>query len=205
MTKFNSKRNNVYLHDNMVFKEHKSSKAASLEAEALTSLIQKGVAVPEVIKVESNVLCLEYIEGTPLPDFLLKQETVSKCSKAADDIVNWFESYYNAVNYSATSEIRGDVNGRNFIITNNGIVGVDFEDHVYGRMETDLGKLLAYIATYSYDDTCMQKTMENMLTESMIKRFSLSEDMLLADKTKEMKAIIEHREQKCVKYYQIMI
>ena len=184
-----SKRNHVYLRDNMVFKEHKNPEAARLEAEFLETLKHKGVAVPTVLKVEKNVLCLEYIKGEPLPDFLLDQNAIARCGEVAEAIAKWFESFYSAVNHKETSEIRGDVNGRNFIITDSNIVGVDFEEHIFGRRETDLGRLLSYVSFYSYEDTTAQKKLEEMLIRSLARRFSLSEDILLEEKANELKVI----------------
>ena len=189
MMGFVSKRNKVYLCDNIVFKEHKSRDAAVQEAEFLHILGSNGVAVPKVIEIKKNVLCLEYITGIPLPDFMLEHDAIDRCSKVAASITIWLESYYKAVNYNTTSEIRGDVNGRNFLVVNDNIIGVDFEEHIYGRRESDFGRLLAYIATYDYDDTKVQRTLEEKLIESFIKRFSISGNELQKEKAIELKVL----------------
>jgi len=184
MKKFNSKRNNVYLRDGMVFKELKSPDIANSEAEFLTLLLRKGVAVPKVIRVDGCTLCMEHITGSPLPDFLMEHDAYERCRNVADNLAQWLEMFYTAVDNSKTSEIRGDVNGRNFIVTDSGIVGVDFEEHIFGHQKTDFGRLLAYIATYSYEDDRAQKVqreMVKMLTDSISKRFSLSDDVLSAE------------------------
>jgi len=193
MRKFKSKRNKVYLHDNMVFKELENHELAGQEAEFLTALKCKGVDVPKVIKVDKNTLCLEYIKGTPLPDLMSEHDALERCREVAEHMAIWFESFYAAVDNTMTSEIRGDVNGRNFIITNNRIVGIDFEEHVFGRRETDFGRLLAYIATYSYEDTRAQCVLEEMLLDNFIRRFSLSEDVLFTEKAKELDDMIKRR------------
>jgi len=193
MRKFVSKRNNVYFKENFVFKEHKNNEAAEQEAEFLKLLNNKAVAVPKVISVNGSTLCMEYIEGDPLPDFMLTRDNSTRCSEVAESISKWLESFYTAVDYQTTSEIRGDVNGRNFLVTADGIAGVDFEEHIFGRKETDFGRLLAYVATYSYDDTYVQRVMEEKLIKSFTKRFSINECILLEEKTKELKVLERFR------------
>jgi len=196
MINFVSKRNKVYLHNNIVFKEHKSRDAAEREAEFLKILSNNNVAVPKLIKIEKNVLYLEYITGKPLPDFMMDHDALDRCGKVAENIAIWLESYYAAVNYDTTSLIRGDVNGRNFLVVNDSVVGVDFEELIFGRKESDFGRLLAYIATYDYDDTKVQRTMEEMLKVCLIKRFSISEAELEKEKAVELKVLEGFRERK---------
>jgi RIO-like serine/threonine protein kinase len=180
----------------MVFKEHKFREAAEREVEFLKILGNNNVAVPKVIKIEGNILCLEYITGKPLPDFMMEHDAIYRCGKVAEILAIWLESYYVAVNHDTTSIIRGDVNGRNFLVVNDRIVGVDFEELIFGRKESDFGRLLAYIATYNYDDTKVQRTMEEKLTESFIKRFSLSEEVLQKEKAVELKVLEGFRKRK---------
>jgi len=156
-------------------------------------LKNKAVEVPKVISIDDSTICLEYINGDPLPDFMLRQNSHERCSEVAENITKWFESFYSAVDNKATTEIRGDVNGRNFLITDAGIVGVDFEEHIFGRKESDFGRMLAYVATYSYDETKVQRTLEEMLINGFAKRFLLSEEVLLEEKAKELKVLEEFR------------
>lgn len=193
MTLFSSKRNTVYLDEGVVIKECKNHEAARSEGEFLDALRLKGVAVPIVTGVERNTLRLEYIDGKPLPDFLESNDAVIRCSEVSRQIIDWFVSFYDAVDYKNTKEIRGDINGRNFIITDNGVFGVDFEEHTFGRRETDLGRLLAYISSYSYADTTAQNIMKEKLLAGFILRLCPDKNLLLADKTKEIEEIKKRR------------
>jgi len=195
MKKFISKRNNVYFKDGMVFKELQSKEAAEQEAEFLCLLKSKAVMVPDVISVIGNLLCLEYIGGDTLPEFMAEQNNITRCDAVAENIAEWFVSFYNAVDHNTTSEIRGDVNGRNFLVINGKIVGIDFEEHIFGKKETDLGRILAYIATYNYEDSSIQKKMEENLFYSFVRNFSISEEVLNAEKQKELSMINKRRKQ----------
>jgi len=223
MMKFKSKRNNVYLYDNMVFKELPNRETALRESEFLEMLLSKDVAVPKVIGIDDNVLCLEYINGVPLPDFLFlqkrscenslplkngvlknnvassnigtskKSDIYKQCEQAAKGITKWLDSYYTAVDHASSSEIRGDVNGRNFLITKTGIIGVDFEKHVFGKMETDFGGLLAYVSSYSYYDPTVQNLFYEIMTDCLVKNFYVSRETLLQEKIKELSKIEKRR------------
>jgi len=190
---FISKRNRVYMNDGIVFKDCQNHETAMFEARFLQQLERKGVAVPKVLNVDGAVLSTEYIKGKPLPEFLSEQEAVSHCRAVADAIAYWFECFYAAVGYRTTAEIRGDVNGRNFIVSNESIFSVDFETHAYGKQDTDFGRLLAFIATYSYNNKDAQKKLEDLLFHCFIKSFSVSGDTLSAEKAKELKEMEKRR------------
>jgi len=183
----------VFLDGGVVYKERPDESAAEFEAAYLSSLKQKGVAVPEVLSIEGRVLRMEYVDGVPLPDYLDEKDSVFSCDRTAEFISDWFESFYTAVSHSESKEIRGDVNGRNFIVTAVGVTGVDFEARVFGKRETDLGGLLAFVASYSYEDDGAQRALERELLKSFMKRFSLGEDELLEEKTKELRAMALRR------------
>ena len=83
------------------------------------------------------------------------------------------------------------------MITNDGIVGIDFEEHVFGQKETDFGRLLAYIDTYHYEDSRAKDFLAEELARSLSGRFLLSEETLLKKKARELKEIERLRKQKC--------
>jgi len=152
--RFKSKRNQVEL---VVRKTVATLEAANSEADFLRKLAANGVAVPEVLDVRENVLYLQYIEGPTLPDFF--------CDEAAESLSTWLKDFYNA-----TGEIRGDVNGRNFIFSGGKCYGVDFEEHVYGAKEEDAGKLLAFASTYSLPEEKRERfvsVLRKFLTEGL--------------------------------------
>lgn len=179
MTNLISKRNNVYLKDGLVYKVCLNSDMAIAEGETLSLLKKASVAVPSVLDIKDNTLVLEYIDGMTIPDFLEREESLGRVEKVSRDIVAWFFSYYKAVEARHISEIRGDVNGRNFIITSNSVYGVDFEERVIGKKETDIGRFLAYIFTYTLPNTKVRDKLYRLLYVQFIELLNLDEQEVI--------------------------
>jgi len=151
MKQFISKRNQVFLRDGLMVKRLAGPEQAVEEAENLFRLYQAGVSVPKVLKQLHNEIIMEYVPGETIPDFLERMEAErdeALLRQTALRLFLWFKQFYEAVDYGRTGEIRGEVNGRNFIITENRVVSVDFEERAFGRAEQDIGRLLAFIRTY---------------------------------------------------------
>jgi len=222
VTRFKSKRNSVYLSDGTVKKTVSDAAAANLEAEYLCKLKADNVAVPEVLDVVENTLCLQYIPGDTLPDFLAKNPSEAELTAAAEGLAAWFADFYQITNNDVISTkasnaseaeksqhlshspsasqpplylrgefsafthnptlqtpnsklipIRGDVNGRNFIIYDGKWYGVDFEKYCFGAKEEDAGRLLAFANTYSLSDRKMQEYFVSVLKKSLIDNLRL--------------------------------
>jgi len=151
MKQFISKRNQIFLRDGLVVKRLTGPEQAVEEAENLFRLYQAGVSVPRVMKQIHNEIIMEYIPGETIPDFLERMEAErdeALLRQTAQRLFLWFKQFYEAVDYGRTGEIRGEVNGRNFIIAENRVVSVDFEERAFGKAEQDIGRLLAFIRTY---------------------------------------------------------
>lgn len=138
---FFSRRNKVYLVDNIIHKHFNNENAFYQEIENLNFLIEKTIKVPKIISYCFPVLYLEYIDGKNFCDIV---DTVD--DNQIYSIYNWLKGYH-----SATNSLRGDINLRNFIITKDNITfGVDFEEKMsQGDFEKDFGRIIAFIATYS--------------------------------------------------------
>ena len=103
------------------------------------------------IKQKDCIIKMQYIPGTTIPDLLEHIENdyiENQLQKVADAIVYWLMDFYQAVKTKETGEIRGDVNGRNFIFDGEFIWGIDFEEKTNGEIEQDIGRLIAFILTY---------------------------------------------------------
>jgi len=151
MKQFISKRNQVFLRDGLVVKRLAGPEQAVEEAENLFRLYQAGVSVPRVLKQMHNEIIMEYVHGETIPDFLERMEAErdeALLRQTAQRLFLWFKQFYEAVDYNRTGEIRGEVDGRNFIIAENRVISVDFEERAYGKAEQDIGRLLAFIRTY---------------------------------------------------------
>ena len=185
MTRFASKRNNVYLKDSIVYKEFCNQEAAKVEEDILVTLRQAQTRVPKVIQRQNNILQLEYIEGITIPDFLVTTSSLKDCDSIASSIIRWLIDFYRAVNNPLTNEIRGDINGRNFIISKDGIYGVDFEERIYGTIERDIGRLLAYVSTYRVKNYALRKRLTEDLFRYANELLPVEADLLLEEMDKE--------------------
>jgi len=192
LTEFKSKRNRVYLSEDKVYKQFIDAAAARTEAEFLSMLSGKSVPAPALLSHEGNVLVLEYADGAALPDLLCGTDEQDWLQIAAA-ITDWLQRFYDAVCHETTGEIRGDVNGRNFIFHAGKIWGVDFEEHIYGARETDAGRLLAYVSTYDIPDETRKVVLANALERQIAGVMKLDPQMITAEREKEMQAILQRR------------
>jgi len=189
---FKSRRNRVYLSDGLVYKERAKASDAEYEADRLRCLRTAGVTVPEVVDVRGNSIVMEFIPGETLPDFLTRMEIEpdeNTLHDAAIGLCGWLEKFYSAVDYTKTGEIRGDVNGRNFIISNGRVTGVDFEKQSFGPAEEDIGRLIAFIRTYDPAYTDVKRRFSAMFCRDAAPRFEISEkkiEFYYANELREM-------------------
>jgi len=182
---FHSKRNHVHLCDTIVVKRCADAELANAEAALLKALA--GLRVPAVLGVSGNELRLEYIEGETIPDFIARMETTSddhEMREVARGLCDWLEGFYAAVDHADSGEIRGDVNGRNFILRDGQVFGVDFEERSFGSIAQDVGRLIAFIRSYDPMRTLVKRRFANMFYQFALERFSLA----TADIAREFRA-----------------
>ena len=190
--KFHSKRNCVYRDEDKVYKRFENASEAQTEAAFLRMLLKKGVPVPVILHNDDQVLVMEYIRGVTIPDLLCGSENPDWHQVAAA-VIRWLQSFYDAICHETTGEIRGDVNGRNFIFYAGNVWGVDFEEHTYGTRETDAGRLLAYAATYDVSDESKKIALSNALERQFVDVMKLDRQMITSECKKELLAISQRR------------
>jgi tRNA A-37 threonylcarbamoyl transferase component Bud32 len=177
------------LRDGLVYKQVKSPQAAALEASILCELREAGVAVPEVISCRGDLLILEYLPGEPLPDIIERGGYDSEAIAAA--LCGWFAVFYAAV----PGELRGDVNGRNFLYGRAGrcdgakIYSVDFEQRCHGSIARDAGRLAAFIETYETCDRASQAALSQVFMKDYSERFHCEMNEILAEREMEYVAM----------------
>jgi tRNA A-37 threonylcarbamoyl transferase component Bud32 len=137
--RFPSKRNEVCLEGGRIVKRYRKRETCLREAQALQLLYRSGLLVPALLGQDEYGLTLEYIPGETYADL-----TEDMTWAQAEALSRWLAKYH-----EITGCLRGDVNLRNFLWTNGRCVGVDFEDpSTPGPREVDLGRVLAFAATY---------------------------------------------------------
>ena len=196
MDRFISKRNQVFLQDGVVIKKFPGRESAETEARILREYYDVGIAVPKVLEQRETELVLEYIPGETIPDFLARMGPTPDDDllwKAAAGLCAWFKCFYEAVDHTKSKEIRGDVNGRNFIITGRGVISVDFEERVIGRAEQDIGRLLAFICTYNFDEVYAKRQLARLFKQEVEKRLCLFMPEILKQFRLELAAMKKRR------------
>ena len=193
MERFISKRNQVFLReDGLVVKRFSRSGSAAVEAGLIRKYHRLGVSVPRVLDQSENEIVMEYIQGETIPDFLERMDTEpdnALMDEAAQGLCQWFKRFYEAVSYTASGEIRGDVNGRNFIIAKDRVASVDFEERMFGAAEQDIGRLLAFVQTYDHIRMSIKNRFVYLLEHGFIEQLNLSEQEIRKQYQEELIAI----------------
>lgn len=205
MERFISKRNQVFLLDGVVVKQLPSSQHAKAESGLLRKYHKAGVPVPKVLEQRDNEIVMEHISGETIPDFLTRMQAEmddASLHKAAQGLCRWFEHFYEAVDHAQSGEIRGDVNGRNFIITKDRVLSVDFEERSFGTAEQDIGRFLAFIQTYDlraggfyrrYMGRHVKRRFGALFYHGIVKRLRLSKTEIVRQCWLERKAMRKRR------------
>lgn len=135
-----SRRNHVELINGIIMKQFSDSTQCAREADMLLLLAANNVLVPKVFQITEFELKLEYIDA---PNYVDVIDTLTR--EQATALGEWMIKFR-----EVTGCLRGDVNLRNFLYFNGQCWGIDFEDACKtGKIEIDLGRLLAFAATYS--------------------------------------------------------
>jgi len=197
--RFKSKQNTVLLCDGVVEKHFTSAEAAAFEVRELRNLRAAGVRVPEVYALDGALIKMQYIHGETLPDLIARLETSSDTSgveAAADRIISWLRDFYNAVDTDETGEIRGDINGRNFVFDDVYCWGVDFEEKIYGAKEKDIGRLLAFVLTYDPPGTPIKTEFADKILQRAVQILKVKPDAVCRQRDLEFEAMMRRRAKK---------
>ncbi|MCL2023083.1 MAG: hypothetical protein FWG82_01770 [Oscillospiraceae bacterium] len=189
-----SKRNEVYRIGNIVQKHHKNDETAALEEEFLTRLHRSGLPVPHRVVRNEKILTMPYIPAEPLSDVIARWESVNtaEIDDIARKLVQWLADFYTAVE---VGEIRGDVNCHNFLWDGQRVFGVDFEERIFGEKEMDIGRLLAFVLTYSCKCPAALKALAAAILESAQEKLGVRPWLITDCRDREFDAIRERRGQ----------
>lgn len=190
MSEFKSKRNRVWLENGRVHKLILAGAgAATAEFEILKRLYAVGAAVPQVLDLDGDLLILEYVKGMTLTEAVERE--IICAVMLAERITCWFAAFYAVF----PDRIRGDVNCRNFIITpDTRVFGIDFEDLKYGRKETDLGRLAAFILNDDPPYTDYKKRLAQSLTDCFAAGFGIDRESAAREQIHETEAMRRRRQ-----------
>lgn len=194
-----SKRNTVFRvmtdEGTHISKEFVNDEDFNKEVEVINILKSAGVKAPTVIKAENKILLLQDLGTLTFLDWYEEQE---KNNKSEDSIVYklcfWLKNFYKAVyEYYNEQKILTDVNFKNFIIKDNEIYGIDFEQVSKGEISEDAGRLLAYALTYDPVMTGWKINFRNRFIDIMSKELNISKDKIISAEKQELAAIEKRR------------
>lgn len=159
MKYFKSKKNTIYLKDDCVVKEFRSSVNMETEFNVLQAL--DGNFSPRIIKKEGLKLTIEYINGELLLDKYLvaDEESAIKLAMSLGKTVLGLRKIL-------CDRIPNDENFRNYIIKDEAIFRVDFEETAQGTIECWLAKIMAFAMLYDVK-LSVKKSFINTLTVSV--------------------------------------
>ncbi len=206
-----SKRNQVQrvIKDNnsYIFKTFAQADDFMNEVELLKILKEDGANVPNILEEGHNFLFLEDLgDETLLNGF----ESMEKHNRTEyKDLIlklsKWLEIFY-SITFSRYGKklILNDVNFRNFILFENEIYGIDFEQSCTGAIETDAGKLSAYALTYEPSITQWKIDFRNELIDILSEELNIDRQQILNEEKKEIKSIENRRKISLDNYWNLL-
>ncbi|MFZ5973997.1 MAG: hypothetical protein ACOYU3_01130 [Bacillota bacterium] len=150
-----------------------------------------GLAAPRVLGKSKDTIRYEYIEGKTLCA-LLDEAEASDCETqilpAFFRLCDWLRTFQ-----SATGMIFFDINLRNFIVSNGELYGFDYEDARSGRIETDFGRLLAFILTYDPAFSVLKMQLCRRLLRYISEDAGINEATVLSEMKNELETMKTRR------------
>ncbi|MEG0978609.1 MAG: hypothetical protein RR911_05510 [Oscillospiraceae bacterium] len=181
--KLKSQRNEVssVVVDNTkaVRKCYNNAQSMATELATIKLLQSNGVSVAGVLFTQDNTAILERIDGITYEEIIdrIEQNLLEERSikRTAKELCLWLDDYYAATK----GALRGDINLRNFIFTPRGkCVSIDFEEPIkFGNREQDMGRILAYTATYDPPFTLGKLNFCKALMEIFLKMDAKEEEI----------------------------
>lgn len=197
--KLRSKRNNVFriVEDEGIYilKKFENHENYIREKEVLSILKKAGINVPSIIKAEENYLYLEDLGEVNFLEWYEEQEKNNALDiSMVYELCSWFKDFYSAVfEFYKKQFILYDVNFKNFIICDNKVYGIDFEQVRPGHIEEDAGRLSAFALTYNPSMTEWKMDFRNILINILSNELNIEKEKIISEENKELAAIKKRR------------
>lgn len=198
--KLYSKRNSVYrIYNNSktyIVKKFSDIDYMLFEAEMLNVLLHSKASVPKIISVSNDEVMLEDLGDLTFLDWLEKEELNSSVTyhKMIIKLLGFLQKFYKVTNeYYGKQYIINDINLRNFLVNNNKVYGIDFELCSEGKIESDIGKMIAYIITYDPIATDWKYKFINDFVHIFLLNFNLNVVLLIKEIRLELNKIFDKR------------
>lgn len=177
-------------------KTYTNPESMSCELNVLQRLKETNCFVPLVLGVAEDYIDLEDLGDQTLLRWYEEMETAGSVQykEMVVKLVHWLLSYYVGMSgYLAEPVWRSDMNFRNFIIKDNQIYGVDFEEIEQGSLEGDAGFLMAFGLLYDPMMTEWKKDFSDCLLEVLADETKLPKDILLHSREQALQSLMERR------------
>ena len=159
------------------------------------------IEIPKLISCEENqkVLLLEYIEGKTL---LEKLEELEKINDIDAEIISanliislydWIDRFYKMEFVIKKGLVLNDINFRNFIVKDNKIYGIDFEDISKVSHEYDKEKIIAFYLTYSPCFTSFKNRVRKRVEDYLVYEKGINRKTLLNNIEEQLNIIQKRR------------
>lgn len=197
--KLRSKRNNVFriVEDEGIYilKKFENHENYIREKEVLSILKKAGINVPSIIKAEENYLYLEDLGEVNFLEWYEEQEKNNALDiSMVYNLCSWFKDFYSAVfEFYKKQFILYDVNFKNFIICDNKVYGIDFEQVKPGHIEEDAGRLVAFGLTYNPSMTEWKMNFRNIFIDILSNELNIEKEKIISEENKELAAIKKRR------------
>lgn len=133
---------------------------------------KEGLCVPEVIASDEGVIIMKHVAGELLVDVINRTFSESMVDKLAE----WYYSYHQTHGLT-----KGDPRLRNFIVTSEGLCGVDFEEAEPAHWMEDISGVCASLL----DTDPIFDTRKIALSHRLLNRYL---ELLQAEKTPELQS-----------------
>jgi tRNA A-37 threonylcarbamoyl transferase component Bud32 len=117
----------------------------------LERCLESGVLAPTPIAMEDNAIVMSYVDGRVLSTVLDSHWVHARPGRSApeadpvriaESLGRWLHGFHAAFEFGLR---RGDVNMRNFVLSEDGMYGLDFEEASEGDVIEDLGQACATV------------------------------------------------------------
>lgn len=198
-TKLNSKKNQVFRiikeGNSYIEKTFTDNFRMKKEVEILKILKHNECKVPEIIEINEQTLILEDLGIITLLDWYesIEKDGSTNYIKMIEKLGRWLSEFYLNINKVYNNTILFDVNFRNFVIKNDVIYGIDFEECQIGTIERDIGKIAAYSLTYDPIMTEWKIDFTRVLIEVLSRILNLDTELVIQERDKELVNIKDRR------------
>ena len=125
------------------------------------------------------LLALSYIKGDHVLELLEYYERINfieQSSQILIEVLEWLNQFYTAIGITG-DEVFGDVNLRNFIITDDGVFGVDFENVKSGERKSEIMEVLAFYMLYDPIKSDVKKSVVGLVRKKYLEHKMQNQDI----------------------------